>query len=101
MNTFFKTIHRIVLKMQPLLDGNAVILLLQERKACVRLSFIKLSVGGLKLESLSNVPRFICCALKRFGLIPRLSPLVGSSGLEPPTSRLSGARSNHLSYEPM
>ena len=28
-------------------------------------------------------------------------PLVGSSGLEPPTSRLSGARSNHLSYEPM
>ena len=27
--------------------------------------------------------------------------LVGSSGLEPPTSRLSGARSNHLSYEPM
>ena len=27
--------------------------------------------------------------------------LVGSSGLEPPTSRLSGVRSNHLSYEPM
>ena len=27
--------------------------------------------------------------------------LVGSSGLEPPTSRLSGARSNQLSYEPM
>ena len=26
--------------------------------------------------------------------------LVGPSGLEPPTSRLSGARSNHLSYEP-
>ena len=29
------------------------------------------------------------------------SKLVGSSGLEPPTSRLSGARSNQLSYEPM
>ena len=29
------------------------------------------------------------------------SPMVGSSGLEPPTSRLSGVRSNHLSYEPM
>ena len=28
-------------------------------------------------------------------------PVVGSSGLEPPTSRLSGARSNHLSYEPI
>ena len=27
--------------------------------------------------------------------------LVGSSGLEPPTSRLSGARSNQLSYEPI
>ena len=26
---------------------------------------------------------------------------VGSSGLEPPTSRLSGARSNRLSYEPL
>ena len=26
--------------------------------------------------------------------------LVGSSGLEPPTSRLSGVRSNLLSYEP-
>ena len=27
--------------------------------------------------------------------------VVGSSGLEPPTSRLSGVRSNHLSYAPM
>ena len=27
--------------------------------------------------------------------------LVGTSGFEPPTSRLSGVRSNHLSYEPM
>ena len=27
--------------------------------------------------------------------------MVGSSGLEPPTSCLSGTRSNHLSYEPM
>ena len=27
--------------------------------------------------------------------------LVGPSGLEPPTSRLSGVRSNLLSYEPM
>ena len=27
--------------------------------------------------------------------------LVGPSGLEPPTSCLSGTRSNHLSYEPM
>ena len=27
--------------------------------------------------------------------------LVGLGGLEPPTSRLSGVRSNHLSYKPM
>ena len=27
--------------------------------------------------------------------------MVGTSGLEPPTSRLSGARSNQLSYEPL
>ena len=27
--------------------------------------------------------------------------VVGSSGLEPPTLRLSGVRSNHLSYEPI
>ena len=31
----------------------------------------------------------------------RFPLLVGSSGLEPPTSRLSGVRSNHLSYEPI
>ena len=30
----------------------------------------------------------------------RFTKMVGSSGLEPPTSRLSGVRSNHLSYEP-
>ena len=27
--------------------------------------------------------------------------MVGTSGLEPPTSRLSGVRSNHLSYAPV
>ena len=32
---------------------------------------------------------------------PAFAVLVGSSGLEPPTSRLSGVRSNQLSYEPI
>ena len=41
-------------------------------------------------------------SIERFGLIPTaFAVLVGSSGLEPPTSRLSGARSNHLSYKPL
>ena len=31
---------------------------------------------------------------------PRLFYMVGLSGLEPPTSRLSGVRSNRLSYKP-
>lgn len=31
----------------------------------------------------------------------RVRVLVGPSGLEPPTSCLSGTRSNHLSYEPV
>ena len=33
-------------------------------------------------------------------LYQSLEKLVGLSGLEPPTSRLSGERSNHLSYRP-
>ena len=37
----------------------------------------------------------------RFCFRFRRHNLVGSSGLEPPTSRLSGARSNRLSYEPI
>ena len=51
-----------------------------------------------------NIVQFSRCNLKFADkLLPLLSlrKLVGSSGLEPPTSRLSGVRSNHLSYEPM
>ena len=44
------------------------------------------------------VPRFRITLLREFCQPPGL---VGSSGLEPPTSRLSGARSNRLSYEPI
>ena len=36
-----------------------------------------------------------------FAPLRGLRRLVGSSGVEPPTSRLSGARSNLLSYEPV
>jgi hypothetical protein len=34
-------------------------------------------------------------------ILPTVMSEMGSSGFEPPTSRLSGARSNHLSYEPL
>ena len=49
--------------------------------------------------------RFICYTLFSFqGTLLSLSTfvlLVGLSGLEPPTSRLSGVRSNRLSYKPI
>ena len=44
------------------------------------------------LSQLSYTPIFNCY---------RSFLLIGPSGLEPPTSRLSGVRSNHLSYEPI
>ena len=39
--------------------------------------------------------------LSQLSYTPRFTQKMGSSGLEPPTSRLSGVRSNHLSYEPV
>ena len=45
------------------------------------------------------VSAFKSVFLHRFWLSV-LTDLVGPSGLEPPTSCLSGTRSNHLSYEP-
>ena len=45
----------------------------------------------------ANTLARICCVLR----LRRKTQVVGSNGLEPSTSRLSGVRSNHLSYEPM
>ena len=56
------------------------------------------------LESLSAVGlyfRLSACFLCLSKLALHLSVLVGLSGLEPPTSRLSGVRSNRLSYKPI
>ena len=49
--------------------------------------------------------RFLCSFQNRFQkkisfLLKSVLNEVGPSGLEPPTSRLSGVRSNRLSYEP-
>ena len=58
----------------------------------------------LKLQQIiSTLPAFIFFVFLREFTISLCScqgTVVGSSGLEPPTSRLSGARSNQLSYEP-
>ena len=59
-------------------------------------------VGSMWTVRLS-LPAFVDsphCAFP-FGEAVFTASLVGSSGLEPPTSRLSGVRSNHLSYEPI
>ena len=47
--------------------------------------------------------RFICYTLFSFQgtFLSTFVLLVGLSGLEPPTSRLSGVRSNRLSYKPI
>ena len=60
----------------------------------------------LKLKLLYSISNSLSLAFHHFlysvfNVLVRLSPLVGLSGLEPPTSRLSGVRSNRLSYKPI
>ena len=50
---------------------------------------------------LQSVPVPLLLRKNAFGEAVFTTSVVGSSGLEPPTSRLSGVRSNHLSYEPI
>ena len=62
---------------------------------CIRETFIPFDLvltASIRLSPFAQVlTRCFCAAL----------PLVGPNGLEPSTSRLSGVRSNHLSYEPI
>ena len=44
---------------------------------------------------------FLSFSPRIYSLCSFQGTLVGSSGFEPPTSRLSGVRSNHLSYAPI
>ena len=53
------------------------------------------------LEPLSACMAYVVLVKITLSLNKLIACLVGSSGLEPPTSRLSGVRSNHLSYEPV
>ena len=61
----------------------------------------KIRTASQTVPKASLSPRFVRCTHFLRLECSALRSLVGSSGLEPPTSRLSGVRSNHLSYEPM
>ena len=71
--------------------------------ACCSLGFRLASsaTGSASAPPLTLFTR-ACPAASLFPYLPAARKiLVGSSGLEPPTSRLSGVRSNQLSYEPI
>ena len=59
------------------------------------LNFLNLLVSVLRFKSRSVCRAFLV------GCLLCVRRLVGTSGFEPPTSRLSGVRSNHLSYAPI
>ena len=58
---------------------------------------------ALFLNCLCTLPSFLINLAMQLSVFvfARHEPLVGSNGLEPSTSRLSGVCSNQLSYEPM
>ena len=69
-------------------------------------SLVHWAAGSLlpALRALASAPSRLSGVLLpslRLSLPPFFGRLVGSSGFEPPTSRLSGVRSNQLSYEPI
>jgi hypothetical protein len=59
-----------------------------------------LKLAKLALSQLSYSPPISEAAGRARRSLLRKRRLVGPGGVEPPTSRLSGVRSNHLSYEP-
>jgi hypothetical protein len=71
--------------------------LLRARQALYQMSYGPLILGTLSIRSLTATARSLF-------LYPQpLAPIlmVGLGGLEPPTSPLSGVRSNQLSYKPI
>ena len=71
--------------------------------ALLSLIFLKTNLLLSSLLSLSRLFVLLCFSSMRFSRCALLgyTKLVGWSGLEPPTSRLSGVCSNQLSYQPM
>ena len=64
------------------------------------ISFETFSCCLESLDAVFGLGHLRCPAFKLSSVSQEIF-MVGSSGLEPPTSRLSGVRSNHLSYEPI
>ena len=60
------------------------------------------SIVSKKLFNIPRTTRNLFRIFKHLHIIAMLDVcMVGSNGIEPSTSRLSGVRSNHLSYEPI
>ena len=68
---------------------------------CITLFNFQATMMGTNLESLFRFGLYDFVVKCLTSVLLGLFPLVGTSGLEPPTSRLSGVRSNHLSYAPI
>ena len=67
---------------------------------CFSLIVVKIPDFYLSFIFLICIYLFLYSIFKLLSLETFVS-MVGTSGLEPPTSRLSGVRSNHLSYAPI
>ena len=65
---------------------------LYDVNSCAR--HLSMNVCTVRLDDQSRDPR-------AWWFSRVLCKMVGRGGLEPPTSRLSGVRSNHLSYRPI
>ena len=58
-----------------------------------------MNISGVRSKLAKLLNSALCILHSAF--VELRSTLVGLDGLEPSTSRLSGARSNHLSYKPL
>ena len=70
-----------------------VFLLTRSILICITFALFSFQVSGFLFLRTDFSSKFLCCS--------NLFLVVGTNGLEPSTSRLSGVRSNHLSYAPI
>ena len=83
-------------------DGNLNQNLRQRRFMQKKLTLFCGGFSFIPCVSIFNEHKFpLARKLFAFPFVGAALPLVGLDGLEPSTSRLSGVRSNHLSYKPI